>query len=245
MIADTLTIVWKDLRGLLLVSGSLKKSLRGLAFSLVVFGIFLPLQIGPDLVREPAAILPFAWVPLLLASSVIADGIAGERERHTLETLLASRLSDRSILVGKVVAAVVYGWGFMVASAILGLVTVNVTNAGKGLLMYEPLAIVLLGGFGLLAASFVACGGALVALRAPTVRQAAQNMNLAIFAVVLVPVIVLGILPQDVQRKLFETLSGLDWTTIGVGAAVFLAVADFLLLWAALARFQRARLILD
>jgi ABC-2 type transport system permease protein len=182
---------------------------------------------------------------LLLASSVIADGIAGERERHTLETLLASRLSDRAILVGKVVAAVAYGWGFMVVSAILGLVTVNVTNAGSGLLMYDPLAIVLLGGFGLLAASFVACGGALVALRAPTVRQAAQNMNLAIFAVVLIPVIVLGILPQDVRRQLLEALSGLDWATIGVGAAVFLVVVDLLLLSAAMARFQRARLILD
>ena len=37
---------------------------------------------------------------------MIADGIPGERERHTLETLLASRLSDRSILLGKVMAAV-------------------------------------------------------------------------------------------------------------------------------------------
>ncbi|HXQ96114.1 MAG TPA: ABC transporter permease subunit [Candidatus Acidoferrales bacterium] len=245
MIGDILTIAWKDLREVLLQSGTLRRSLRGLLFSFLIFGVFLPLQIGPDLVRQPAAILPFAWVPLLLASGMVADGIAGERERHTLETLLASRLSDRSILLGKVVAAIAYGWGFMLVSAAVGLVTVNVVNAGHGLLMYEPGALAVLGVFGLLGAGLVACGGALVALRAPTVRQAAQNMNLAIFAVVLIPILGLQVLPVDVRRQVFTTLSGLDWLTIGVGAAAILAAADLLLLAATMARFQRARLILD
>ncbi|MGO9178488.1 MAG: ABC transporter permease subunit [Candidatus Limnocylindrales bacterium] len=245
MIGDILTIAWKDLREVLLQAGTLRRSLRGLLFSFLIFGVFLPLQIGPDLVRQPAAILPFAWVPLLLASGMVADGIAGERERHTLETLLASRLSDRAILLGKVVAAIAYGWGFMLVSAAVGLVTVNVVNAGHGLLLYAPGALALLGVFGLLGAGLVACGGALVALRAPTVRQAAQNMNLAIFAVVLIPVLGLQVLPVDVRRQVFTTLGGLDWLTIGVGAAAILTVADLLLLTAAMARFQRARLILD
>jgi ABC-2 type transport system permease protein len=245
VISDVVTIAWKDLREVLLQSGTLRKSLRGLLFSFLIFGVFLPLQIGPDLVREPAAILPFAWVPLLLASGMVADGIAGERERHTLETLLASRLSDRAILLGKVVAAIAYGWGFMLVSAAVGLVTVNLANTDQGILLYSPVALVLLGVFGLLGAGLVATGGALVALRAPTVRQAAQNMNLAIFAVILVPVLVLQVLPEDVRHQVFTTLSGLDWSTIGVGAAVFFALVDVLLLGAAMARFQRARLILD
>ena len=33
------------------------------------------------------------WFSLLLVINVVADSFAGERERHTLETLLASRLS--------------------------------------------------------------------------------------------------------------------------------------------------------
>lgn len=245
MIADVLTVAWKDLREVLLQAGTLRRSLRGLAFSLLIFGVFLPLQIGPDLVREPAAILPFAWVPLLLASGMIADGIAGERERHTLETLLASRLPDRAILLGKVVAAVAYGWGLMVVSALVGLVTVNLANAGRGLLVYQPVALVVLGVFGLLGASLVACGGAVVALRAPTVRQAAQNMNLAIFAVVLVPVLVLPMLPVDVRHGIVELLTSLDWVTIGAGVAAALVAADLVLLAAAMARFRRDRLILD
>ena len=245
MIEDALTIAQKDLREMLLQSGTLRRSLRGLLFSVVVFGVVLPLQIGPDLVRQPAAILPFVWVPLLLASNMIADGIAGERERHTLETLLASRLADRSILLGKVVAAVAYGWGFMVVNAMVGLVTVNLANTDQAILLYSPQAILILGVFGLLGAGFVACGGSLVALRAPTVRQAAQNMSLVVVAVLLVPALAIPALPADVRRQVIDTLVGLDWLAIGVGLAAILAVLDVALFAAAMLRFQRTRLILD
>ncbi len=245
MISDALTVARKDLRETLLQSGTLRRSLRGLLFSVVVFGVVLPLQIGPDLVRQPAAILPFAWVPLLLASNMIADGIAGERERHTLETLLASRLSDRSILLGKVVAAVAYGWSFMVVNALVGLLTVNLANPAQAILVYSPQAILILGVFGLLGAGLVACGGSLVALRAPTVRQAAQNMSLALVGVFLVPALAIPALPADLRRQVIDTLLGLDWLTIGVGLAAILVVLDVALFSAAMLRFQRTRLILD
>ena len=245
MIEDALTIAQKDLRETLLQSGTLRRSLRGLLFSVVVFGVVLPLQIGPDLVRQPAAILPFVWVPLLLASNMIADGIAGERERHTLETLLASRLADRSILLGKVVAAVAYGWGFMVVNATVGLLTVNLANADQAILLYSPQAILILGVFGLLGAGLVACGGSLVALRAPTVRQAAQNMSLAVVAALLVPAFAIPALPPDLRQQVIDTLVGFDWLTIGVGLAAILVVLDLALFAAAMLRFQRSRLILD
>ncbi|MGC8633131.1 MAG: ABC transporter permease [Candidatus Limnocylindrales bacterium] len=245
MTTDVLTIARKDLREMLLQSGTLRRSLRGILFSLLVFGVFLPLQIGPDLVREPAAILPFAWAPLLLASGMVADGIAGERERHTLETLLASRLSDRAILLGKVLAAVAYGWGFMLVSAAVGLITVNLAHAGHGILVYQPVAIVLLGGFGFLGAGLVASAGTLVALRASTVRQATQNINVAIVAVVFVPLLVLEMLPLEARRGLVTGLNGLDWGMIAVGAGLLLVLVDLLLLMAAMARFRRAELILD
>jgi ABC-2 type transport system permease protein len=245
MIADVLTIAWKDLREVLFQSGTLKRSARGLLFSLVIFGVVLPIQLGRDLVREPAAILVSIMGPLLFASAMVADGIAGERERHTLETLLASRLSDRSILLGKVTAAVAYGWVFMLASALVGLLTVNIADAGHGIMFYSPEALVILGVFGLLAAALVGCGGSLVALRASTVRQAAQNMNLAIVVVFLAPAFGIRALPENVRSQFLTTLEGLDWTTIGIGAAFVLFVLDLLLLAAAMARFQRARLILD
>jgi ABC-2 type transport system permease protein len=245
MITDIWTVTWKDIREMLLQSGSFGRSMRGLLFSLAIFGVVLPIQLGPDLVREPAAMLTFVMIPLVIASGMVADGIAGERERHTLETLLASRLSDRAILLGKIVAAAAYGWAFMLVSALLGLVTVNVTNPRDALLFYSPEALVILGVFGVLAACLVACGGSLVALRAPTVRQAAQNMSIAIVAAILLPVLGIQAIPADSRRELLTTLAGLDWTTIGIGAAVVLICLDLLLLAAAMARFQRTRLVLD
>ena len=62
----------------------------------------------------------------------VADSFAGERERHTLETLLASRLPDRAILFGKVLAAVGYGWVLVMLMLVLSLVTVNLTVATPG-----------------------------------------------------------------------------------------------------------------
>jgi ABC-2 type transport system permease protein len=245
VITDIWTVTWKDIREMLLQSGSVGRSLRGLLFSLVIFGVVLPVQLGPDLVREPAAMITFIMIPLVIASGMVADGIAGERERHTLETLLASRLSDRAILLGKVAAAAAYGWAFMLLSALVGMVTVNVANPREAPLVYSPEALVILGVFGLLAACLVACGGSLVALRAPTVRQAAQNMSIAIVAAIMLPILGLQAIPADTRRQLLTTLAGLDWVAIGTGAAIVLALLDLLLLAAALARFQRARLILD
>ncbi len=145
MITDVLTVAWKDTREMLLQSGSIGRSMRGLLFSLLIFGVVLPVQLGPDLVRQPAAIMVFVMIPLVIASGMVADGIAGERERHTLETLLASRLSDRAILLGKITAATAYGWVFMLVSALVGLVTVNLTNPHDAPLFYSPEALVILG----------------------------------------------------------------------------------------------------
>ena len=72
--------------------------MRGGRFSLVilvgVFGVFLPLQSGAEWVQSPATVFYWGWVPLMLVGGAVADSFAGERERHTLETLLASRLPD-------------------------------------------------------------------------------------------------------------------------------------------------------
>jgi ABC-2 type transport system permease protein len=58
-----------------------------------------------------------AGLPLVLSAIMIAESLAGERERRTLETLLASRLSERAILLGKMSAAVLLGWMLLLAAA--------------------------------------------------------------------------------------------------------------------------------
>ena len=86
----------------------------------------------------PIAMLLLLWIPFFVIISFIGDAIAGERERHTLETLLASRMPDRAILLGKVIATVLYAWGMGVLSLLLGLVLVDLFRT-QGDWMFYPL----------------------------------------------------------------------------------------------------------
>lgn len=52
-------------------------------------GILVPAQSGSTWTTSPSTPFLIAWVTLGLVVSMTADSFAGERERHTLETLLA------------------------------------------------------------------------------------------------------------------------------------------------------------
>lgn len=243
--ADVRTVMWKEFKELLQYRGNLRGGTIGLLVLVGVFGIFLPLQFGRQWVESPISLVYWAWVPLFLVVSVIADSFAGERERHTLETLLASRLSDRAILFGKVAAAVGYGWGLTMIGLVLGLVTVNVANAGGGLLIYPPVTGVGILVLSLLTAGLAASAGVLVSLRATSVRQAQQTLSIAIMVLLFVPIFGIQALPQAWQARLAQALTGLDVNTVVPIVLLILIVLDAVLLAMSVARFQRARLILD
>ena len=65
-----------------------------------MLGIYGPLT-GPDWMQTPFAVVLSALMTLLLVATVIPDSFAGERERHTLATLLATRLSTNSRRAGR------------------------------------------------------------------------------------------------------------------------------------------------
>ena len=184
MVGDIVTVVWKEWKQVLSWGGSRGKMVPLLFVG--VLGVFLPLQMGRAWVESPMALVYWAWLPMFLVISMISDSFAGERERHTLETLLASRLSDRAILFGKAAAAVGYGLGITWASLLLGLVTVNVvhghgkplfypTMVGLGIVVLSPLCVALVAGTGVL-----------VSLRAATVRHAQQTLSIAIVVLLFV-----------------------------------------------------------
>jgi ABC-2 type transport system permease protein len=245
MIADAWTVMWKDWKELLRSGGGPRRGWVSLAIIIGAFGIFMPLQFGREWVETPASLLFWAWVPLFLVSSSVADSFAGERERHTLETLLASRLSDRAILLGKFSASVGYGWGLTMVSLIAGLVTVNVVH-GRGQLLIFP-APILAGIFvlSLLASGLVASVGVLISLRASTVQQATQRLSLGIMLLVFAPMVVIQVLPLEWKARIGEALLHANYIGIAATASVILVVLNVIFISAAMARFQRARLILD
>jgi ABC-2 type transport system permease protein len=242
---DVFTVMWKEWRELLWHGGSLRGGRLSLVVLLGVFGVLLPYQAGGSWLTSPGTMFYWGWVPLMLVAGAIADSFAGERERHTLETLLASRLPDRAILIGKVAAAVTYGWALVMAMLALSVVTVNVSVSAPGLLVFpRPFAIgapVL----ALLGAGLAASAGVLVSLRAATVRQAAQTLNVSILLLLLVPVLLSQALPDAARAQWGAWAAsvgaeGIIWAVAGV-----LLVLDATLFAAAMWRFQRARLILD
>ncbi len=244
MISDIITIIWKEIRELILQRSGLRGGGIGLLIVLVVFGVLIPLQSGPDWLTSSTTILLWAWVPFILVNSVVADSFAGERERHTLETLLASRLSDRAILIGKICSAIAYGWGITLFGILVALVVINVAfNSGN--LLFFPLP----NGFAIFIFSFLvawlAAGlGVLVSLRASSVRQAQQTLSLA-FLVFLIPLLLLPLLPQNMQINVSNALQAFDFQSAALIAGAALLVIDLVLLGMANLRFKRARLILD
>jgi len=247
--ADIWTIMWKDWKELIQAQGSRRGGLLRLLIMVGVFGIFLPVQTGREWVTSPMVLVYWAWVPLFLVVGVVADAFAGERERHTLETLLASRMPNRPIFFGKVLAAIGYGWGITMVSLLLGLVSVNVVH-GQGQLLLYPLHVFVAGTvLGLLAAGLTASAGVLVSLRAATVRQAAQTMSLATMVILFVPITIVSalprLLPQVSPLEINAFLQNVNWPLVLVGAGVVLALIDGVLMAVGLARFQRAKLILD
>ena len=248
MIADILTVMWKEKKGLLRSQGSRTKAVLGFLIPMVMLGIYLPLQIGRALVEGPWSLLASVFIPMMLVGMMIPESFAGERERHTLETLLASRLTDRAILFGKVAVAVGYAWGITLILLLVSLVMVNVTHWDGQVLFYTPIMVLANVALSLLLADLVASLGVLISLRAATVQEAQQNlMTATLFPLVLlqmIPLLLLNLVP-DGKTLLIKIVAAATPAQIVIIVMAVLVVLDLALLGAAMIRFQRARLILN
>ena len=235
--SDILTMVWKESKDSLFQGGW--RSLIRPLFVVAIMGIYLPLQFGPRWVDlTPIGMVLLLWIPFFVIISFIGDAIAGERERHTLESLLASRMPDRAILLGKIVTTVLYAWAMGVLSLLLGLVLVDLFRT-QGNWMFYPLdlfvdAIILI----LLASVLGASAGVLVSLRVSTVRQAQQILSVGTIVVVFGVTFAVRALPANV-------VSSLTYPQILLIAMAVIAVLDAILLGLSLVSFQRSRLILS
>jgi ABC-2 type transport system permease protein len=254
MIADAWTVMMKEWRELFAGAGAGGGSGRGrgvigVLIIIAIASILVPLQLGHAYFASGApVIVDGLYLPLVLLLNVVADTFAGERERHTLETLLASRLSDRAILFGKVGAAVVYGWAIGLVAALVQAVVANMSrkgaSAGSGLAFYPfeiAVAIVVLG---LLVSLLASSAGCLISLRAATTRQAQQIMGFGFLVLVFTPLIVFQLLPREAQKSFIALLNAASPTQVLLAIVGVLLAVDVALLLIAMGRFQRTRLIL-
>jgi len=245
MNADFATVLWKEWKEIVWERSSGGAGSRPLIL-IAVLGIFVPFRMAPDRFFSVSGLLLPTFFSAIVITTVIADSFAGERERHTLETLLASRLSDRAILLGKIAACMAYGWLVSLLCIVAGAITVNVVNWHGQVLMFSDGAswLILLLGPPLLG-GVIATAGVLVSLRAATVRGAQQTLAVG-FAVLFMGT-VFGVNSLSAEWKVWFTRILVTWsqTSLVLAALGVLLVIDLALLFAGMVRFQRARLVLD
>ncbi|MGO8950171.1 MAG: ABC transporter permease [Ktedonobacterales bacterium] len=246
MMEDLYTVMQKELREYFAAGSSRRGALLGILIIFAIFGVVIPLENGHTWVTSPFVVAFYGiYLPLSLVTSVIADSFAGERERHTLETLLASRLSDRSILFGKLGAALAYSWVLSMATAIAGMFAANVKGGGRFVVYPAGIALAIAVAAALTSLLYAGIGVQL-SLRAATVRQTQQAMTIVFLVVLVLPFLIFSLLSPLQKQHLLESLTTtVNWAEVGIIVGIIVLVLDVLLLVLALARFQRARLILS
>jgi ABC-2 type transport system permease protein len=237
---DIGTIMWKEWREIFAGSG-IQQGWRGLRLVLLVgiISILLPLRQGASWVDSPLPIFFDAfYIPFALLITTAANAFAGERERHTLETLLASRLSDKAILLGKIAALSILGWLAGLFGAVLQLIVVNVTEPGQLHLYSGTVAIGIAAGSLLLSTVIVALGN-LLSQRASTVQQAQQMLTLCFFLLAIIPFVVFELLSNAQRADFARWVATTSPTTLLLWGVAILVAVDAVAIGSALVRFRR------
>lgn len=228
-------VFWKEWREFLRQGG--RSSLLRPAITLGFLGVVMPLESRDLWLAMPLELLLLQlWMPLLLVIGLVPDAFAGERERHTLETLLASSAGDMAIPAAKITWVVLFAMGLVTGSLALGAVSVNAATWTGATRFYPPwrLAALLVLAFEL--SLLTASMSAIASIRAPSVRQAMQNISTTLLVVTLATGFAFSRLPEEVTRD----LAGRAAFAV---VALLLAVANLVALALVRARFRRSRLI--
>ena len=241
--SDVAVVVWKEWRELLRMSGTRRAAVLRHIFSVGVIGVIWPWQFGLPFVHSPLAVVLASITALMYIAGAAPDAFAGERERHTLETLLASRLPDKAILLGKIVALIEYGCVAAAVMLVIGLITVNVVHGHGQLLMFEARQLLMIAVFTPLAAGLMASVGVHISLRAKTVKQAQQTLSTAVLILLFLPVIALPSIPESWKMGFARFTQGNRSLVIAAGLASAMLLTQALLFALAALRFKRGRLL--
>ncbi|HUW66016.1 MAG TPA: hypothetical protein VMW83_15245 [Spirochaetia bacterium] len=181
-------------------------------------------------------------IPFLFVSTIVVDSFAGERERGTLDTLLASRLPEWAIFFGKVGAPIVAATLAMLAASLGSWILALFMFGSRAAAVFPPSFLGAIPFSTLLVGVLGAGVSALVSERSASVRNAQQGVTYGALGVSLVIALPINSLPASVRQHLLAMLLSLS---PGLTTAVLLTVLiglDALLLYIALRRFVRLRL---
>lgn len=249
MFTDIWTVCLKEWHEHLYQRNKIWKTLANELLALAIFGVFFPSPFENNGGDTEASFLLWYLVPIVLLITKVPDSFAGERERHTLPTLLASRLSNRAIVLGKIGAIVSYGWIAALIVNLFSLIKVNIINWENAPVFYSWDFWLFGLGLSLLTATLVVTVGVLISFDAKTVKQAQQSLVFYLLAASFIPAILLIalsiFLPEATNKSLVSVLEVTSSTIFALIFGLSFAAFDLLLIVITLKRFQRNQLIWD
>jgi ABC-2 type transport system permease protein len=245
MMYDVLTVLWKEWRELIRIGGGRRGALVRAFLSVGLLGVIWPWLIGPPFVDSGLPLLFASATAAMYVAALIPDSFPGERERHTLDTLLASRLPDTAILLGKITSVVLYGYSASLAMLVTGWVTVNLKDDGP-MIFYRRSVLLAAVVFALLAAGLMAGVGVIIALRSATVKQAQQVLTTGVMFLLLAPALLAEAWPGGFNA-LVSQFSGERRTdsSMALIAAATLVIAQLILFVIAKRMFRRTKLLVE
>ncbi len=219
-VRGTCAVFWKERRE---QAGARQRKHSGWLNTLVLVALvggLLPDQLKPVWTTSWIPIFVAMWVMFYRVANTIADSVAGERERHTLESLVSTPLPSQAIVWGKIMAAVVSAAPAMLLAMTVALGTSNGYTLIHPWHVYTVAVMVGIVLDGVLAGVLAAGAGMWISVKSRTTRHAQQTLSgLSLL---------LWFLPIGVNRGLHGSLTSpqhlqhLGWVVIGVSAGLSL-----------------------
>jgi ABC-2 type transport system permease protein len=229
-LADAATIFRKELLELAGDWQAARGALAQTAIMILFLGVYLPSTDSMLWSNSLIIGVIFFLFPSLLAATVASDAFAGERERGTLETLLATPISDSALFFGKAAWAVAYSFISAGAALACGLMT-TLLRYGSVERYVPAVAVLAAAGDALVATVFTAAIATFVSTKTIVSRTATQVSR--VVAVASGALLVVGV--QAVEQRL-------GWAALFLLQVVLLACSLALIRLSA-ARFRRDRIL--
>lgn len=228
--SDVITIIKKELWE---IGGDWHSFYGVLIQALIVIGLCGVMVPGDDTTvwSSPGRlIIMFGIFPSVLAATFSADSFAGERERKTLETLMASPISDRAVFCGKALTALLISVGCAALTMVAGLTTTAIRGEDP-IPFVGPLGfLVLVGG----AVAFALNTTAIATWVSTRVRVARAAQQISSMVSLLISLVFATLMRKANLPMNWPTLLRVEGVLLVVGLA---------LLGAGLYAFSRARTV--
>jgi ABC-2 type transport system permease protein len=234
-------VVWKEWHELFRLDQGLRSvGLRVGAAAAV--GVILAWRAGATFGRDASTVLLLIKFTLLPTLPITPDSFAGERERHTLETLLASPITEGEIFLGKFLAILAIGVGFTLFGCVSNIVAIAARYGFVTLTQLNPSVLATGIAMGLLIAAILVGLGMIMSVHVRTVRSANQISAYSLVALIFIGSAVSRSLPASFVSAVSRWNENTPLVVRLGGAIVLLSVFAIAILFTGIATFNRRRL---